>query len=160
MAPSTTYTRSKALRTIISAGLTAGVLDALAAMTMLMIRGGKNPLAVWSYVASAAFGQEALTGGTPMVVWGLVFHFFIALTFAGFFFLIFPAIRQYINQPVIVGLLYGIFVWLIMNRVVIPLSKLPAQPFDLSKAWIGIVIIMVFVGLPIALIVNRNYVAR
>ncbi|GAB3694955.1 hypothetical protein GCM10027592_16480 [Spirosoma flavus] len=129
-------------------------------MAMTMIRGGKNPLVVWPYVASGAFGPEALTGGTPMIVWGLLFHFLIALTFAGFFVLIFPAIRQYINQPAIVGLLYGVFVWLIMNRVVIPLSKLPASPFDLSRALIGMAIIMVCVGLPIALIVNRYYVAR
>ncbi|QDK78519.1 DUF1440 domain-containing protein [Spirosoma sp. KCTC 42546] len=158
--PASSSAVNKSVRTIIYAGLVAGLLDAVAAMTMLIIRGGKDPAAVWRYVASGVFGKEALTGGTDMVAWGLAFHFFIALSFAAFFFLIYPQLHRYISRPVAIGLLYGILIWLVMNRIVLPLSKAPAQPFDPARAAIGMVIIMVMVGLPISLIVSRHYSGR
>lgn len=154
------FSSNKSVRTILRAGLVAGILDAIAAMTLLIIRGGKDPAAVWRYVASGIFGKEALAGGTAMVIWGLAFHFFIALSFAAFFFLIYPQLRRFINSPAVVGLLYGILVWVIMNRVVLPLSQIPAQPFDLTKAVISMLIIMVMVGLPISLIVSRHYLSQ
>ncbi|GAB3998070.1 hypothetical protein GCM10028807_44790 [Spirosoma daeguense] len=161
MAQPASSNRSKSLATVIRAGLIAGILDAIAAMVMLMVRGGKDPSAVWLYVASGVFGQDAFTSGASMVIWGLAFHFIIALAFAGFFFLIFPLIHQYISQPAVIGLLYGILIWLIMNRIVLPLSNVsPASQVDPIRVGIGMVIIMVCVGLPIALIVNRHYVAR
>ena len=148
---------NRAVRTVIWAGFVAGVLDALAAMTLFMIRGGKNPTDVWKYVASGLFEKVALTGGSDMVLWGLAFHFFIALSFALFFFLIYPRLHRLIPSPVVAGLLYGVFAWLVMNRIVLPLSNVPAAPFNLVRALIGMAIIMVMVGLPIALIINRYY---
>lgn len=147
-------------RTIVKAGLVAGILDAIAAMGMTIIRGGKDPSVVWRYVASGVFGPEALTGGVPMVLWGLAFHFLIALLFAAFYFLIYPQLQRFITSPVAIGLLYGILIWLVMNRVVLPLSKVPSAPFDLSKAAIGMALIMIMVGLPISIIVNRHYLSR
>ncbi|GAB3959326.1 hypothetical protein GCM10028805_55230 [Spirosoma harenae] len=148
----------KPIRTILLAGLATGMLDALAAMLMTIIRGGKDPLIVWKYVASGAFGKEALAGGTDMVIWGLAFHFLIALTFAALFFLIYPLLRRFIDNTVIMGLLYGIPVWVIMNLAVIPLSKIGATPsFDLSKVAIGMGILMVCIGLPNALIVGKQF---
>ena len=147
---------TKAVRTIIRAGLVAGVLDALAAMAMVLIRGGKDPLIVWKFVASGVFGKEALAGGTPMIVWGLAFHFFIALSFAALFYMIYPQLRRFIDNPVAMGLLYGILVWVIMNLIVVPLSRVTVQPFELSRVAIGMSILMVCIGLPIALIVSKN----
>lgn len=148
---------NRAVRAVVGAGLVAGVLDALAAMTMFMIRGGKDPSDVWKYVASGIFGNVALIGGWEIVVWGLTFHFFIALSFALFFFLIYPRLHRFTNQPVVIGLLYGLFVWIIMNRVVLPLSNVRSVPFDPVRALTGAAIIMVMVGLPISLIINRYY---
>lgn len=149
--------RNKSIRTVLSAGLVAGILDALAASILFMIRSGKSPVGVWQFVASGVFGQSAFDGGAAMVVWGLVFHFFIALLFASLFFLIYPFIREYVSRPAIVGLLYGLLIWLIMNRIVLPLSNTPAQSLDPARVAIGMAVLMVFVGLPIALIVNRHY---
>ncbi|MBD2757597.1 DUF1440 domain-containing protein [Spirosoma validum] len=151
---------NKFIRTILRAGLIAGLLDALAAMGMFMVRGGKNPAVVWKYVASSVFGKEALTRGTGMVIWGLVFHFLIALIWASFFFVIYPALRRFIVTPAISGLLYGIFVWVVMNLVVLPLSYVTPQTFELSKVLIGSGIIMVCVGLPISLVVSKYYLGR
>lgn len=147
---------TKAVRTIIRAGLIAGVLDALAAMTMVLIRGGKDPLLVWKFVASGVFGKEALARGTVMIIWGLAFHFFIALSFAALFYLIYPQLRRFIGSPVAMGLLYGILVWVIMNLLVLPVSRVTTQPFEFSRVVIGASILMVCIGLPIALIVSKS----
>ena len=158
--PSSLPARQSALSTIVRAGLVAGALDALGAMCTFMLRTGKNPVDIWKFVASGIFGKEALTGGTGMVVWGLVFHFCIALIWASIFFLLYPTVRRFISNPVVAGLLYGILVWLIMNLIVLPLSHVTVQPFELSRVPIGVGVLMVCIGLPISLIVHRYYSAR
>lgn len=152
---------TKFIPTIVRAGLVAGTLDALGAMTTFMLRGGKNPALVWKYVASGVFGKEALAGGTDVVIWGLIFHFLIALIWAVIFFMIYPTLRRFISNPIVTGLLYGVLVWVIMNLVVLPLSHIPpAPPFDLSKALIGMSVLMICIGLPISLIVSKHYSGR
>lgn len=151
---------SKSVRTIIWAGLVAGTLDAIGATVVFMLRGGKDPSGIWKYVASGVFGKEAFTNGSGMALWGLFFHFSIAVTFAVFFFLMYPIIRRFFRNPVLVGLLYGILVWFVMNLIVLPLSNVTTQPFELSRVLIGMGILMVCIGLPISLIVSRQYSER
>ena len=151
---------TSSIRTIVRAGLVAGALDALGAMTTFMLRGGKNPAIVWKYVASGVFGKEALAGGTTTVVWGLVFHFCIALTFAAFFFLIYPTLRRFISSSIVLGLLYGVLVWVVMNLIVLPISNVAPQPFELTKVLIGMSVLIVCIGLPIAIIVSKHYLGR
>lgn len=50
---------------------------------------------------------------------------------------------------------YGIVVHIVMQVVVIPLSRIGWLPFSLSGAAIGVLIQVVCVGLPISLTVNR-----
>lgn len=154
---SPSYTGTKPIRIILRAGIVAGILDALAAMMMVLVRGGNDPLVVWKYVASGAFGPDALTDGPSMIFWGLAFHFFIAFSFASLFYAIYPLLRRFIDSPTAMGLLYGIPVWVIMNLIVIPASRIKMAPFELSKVAMGMGILMVCVGLPIALIVSKNY---
>ncbi|WP_420150895.1 hypothetical protein [Spirosoma sp.] len=68
---------------------------------------GKNPAVVWNYVASGAFGKDALTGGTDMIVWGLAFHFIVALLWSAFFFAIYPALRRFVANPIGLGFCMG-----------------------------------------------------
>ncbi|MBN8821983.1 MULTISPECIES: hypothetical protein [unclassified Spirosoma] len=154
---SPSYTTNKPIRTILRAGVVAGVLDALAAMIMTLVRGGNDPLIVWKYVASGAFGPNALTDGPSMIFWGLAFHFLIAFSFASLFYAIYPSLRRFIDSTTAMGLLYGIPVWVIMNLIVIPASRIKMAPFELSRVTIGMGILMICVGLPIALIVSKNY---
>jgi uncharacterized membrane protein YagU involved in acid resistance len=145
-------------RAILIAGLTAGVLDALAASGMFMINtNGRNPAQVWRYVASSIFKAKAYTGGDIMVVWGLLFHFMIAFIWTCLYFLVYPELKFLQKNTVTGGLLYGIFIWIVMNFIVVPLSFVQTAKFDLVKAIPGIIILMVCVGLPIALIIGRFY---
>jgi hypothetical protein len=158
--PETSSAVNKSVRTILWAGLVAGTLDALGATIVFMLRGGKDPAGIWKFVASGIFGKEAFAGGSGMVVWGLVFHFCIAITWAIIFFQLYPTLRRLISNPVVLGLLYGIVVWLVMNLGVLPLSNVTTQPFRLSGVLIGMGVLVVCIGLPISLITHKYYSGR
>lgn len=144
------------LRIILFAGLTAGFLDGAAAViNYLITSNGKNPIRIFNFIASGVFGKKAFGGGWVMTAWGLLFHFIIACLFAAFFYFLYTRIKFLSRNILISGILYGIIVWLIMNLAVVPLSNTPPLPFVLSKAIIAILILIFFVGIPIALIVHK-----
>jgi hypothetical protein len=158
-----TITHSHALssanpwRTIILTGLLAGTLDAIAAIVVSQA----SPAAVFKFIASGAFGAgKAFSGGDIMIVWGILFHYFIALSWTALFFFMYPALPLIRKNKYITGLLYGIFVWIMMNRVVIPLSEIPQKPFNFKGALTGMSILMVAIGLPISILTHRYYVRK
>ncbi|HEY0730205.1 MAG TPA: hypothetical protein VGD38_19120, partial [Pyrinomonadaceae bacterium] len=88
---------------------------------------------------------------------GLALHFLIATTWTVVFYFVSRKLRFLIEQPVVWGLIYGVVVYAVMNFVVLPLSQFPPSrtPPTLTGRLIGLVIIMFFIGLPIAVIVRR-----
>jgi len=52
--------------------------------------------------------------------------------------------------------LYGVVVYFVMQRVVIPLSRANRNPFSLKFMIIGIIIHIFCVGLPISLSVRKH----
>ena len=156
--PVNTNTSSR-MKTIFRAGFIAGILDISAAMVTYMIMvPGKNPVNILNYVASGVFGKEtAYAGGLTMSLLGLIFHFVIAFIWAILFFLIYPYFNKLVKNKWVAGILYGILVWIIMTRVVVPLSNTPKNPFKLSSAIIGVVTIIICIGIPISLIADHYY---
>lgn len=137
-------------REAIKAGLLAGLLDISAAFIQYYARTGRNPLAVLKFIASGVFGRRALTGGSDMIVWGLVFHFIIALAFAGLFFWLAARLPVLRRAWIGAGIAYGLIAWAVMNGVVVPLSRTPELPFSWSNALIAMAILIACIGLPIA----------
>lgn len=137
-------------REAIKAGLLAGLLDISAAFIQYYARTGRNPLAVLKFIASGAFGRRALTGGSDMIMWGLVFHFIIALAFAGLFFWLAARLPVLRRAWIGAGIAYGLIAWAVMNGVVVPLSRTPELPFSWSNALIAMAILIACIGLPIA----------
>jgi hypothetical protein len=144
------------LRTCLQAGLLAGTLDGIAGLWLYYNATGKNPLGVFPYIASGVFGRAAFGGGGPMLAWGIFFHYLIATLFAVFFVLIAGQVRWLRQHWVLAGLLYGAFVWAVMNLGVVPLSNVSRGPFNLANAILNLGILLVSVGLPISWITNRN----
>jgi len=96
-----------------------------------------------------------------MMIAGLLFHFLIAFIFTLFFFFIFPKIKLRQGNAILVAIVYGIFVWAIMNRIVIPyFTKLDHISFDLKKASIAAFILIVCIGLPIVIGTKKYYRGR
>ena len=146
--------------TIVKAGILAGTLDIICALVQFYLQTGKNPEAVLKYIASGVFGPSTLKGDILIELYGLMFHYFIAFIWTILFFLVYPKISLLSRNRFISGCGYGLFVWIIMTRVVVPLSNTPKIPFNFGRAVIAILILMFAIGQPISYLVNRYYSTR
>jgi len=152
--------KSNFWKTIVLAGLLVGSLDIIAALVNFYIKTGKDPLIVLKYIASAVFGKSAFSGGNTMAIWGLLLHFLIAFIWTFFFFLLYPKLRLLSWNRIITGILYGIFIWIIMNQLVVPMSKATAGAFNMKQAIIAVLILIAAIGIPLSFIAHRYYVVR
>ena len=150
--------KSSPVPTILLAGLVAGILDGAAATIQFMINsGGKSPAIVFKYISSALLGKEAYAGGTGMVILGILLHMLIATIFATIFYFLYKNINWISKNILLSGIIYGILVWVAMNRVVVPLSKIASpKSFDITKAITAMLILIAFIGIPIALITHKR----
>lgn len=144
-------------KTIVLAGLLVGSLDITAALVQFYIKTGKDPLIVLKYIASAVFGKSAYSSGNVMAVWGLLLHFLIAFIWTILFFLIYPKLRLLSWNRVVTGILYGIFIWIMMTQLVVPMTKVSAGAFNLKEAIIAVLILIGAIGLPLSFMAHRYY---
>ena len=151
-----------ALKPVLVGGLIAGTLDLTAACVSAWLRSGTTPIRVAHFIASGAIGQSsAFAGGYKSALLGVAFHFLIATVATAVFYLASRGLHLLIQWPVPMGLLYGVLVYLFMNFVVLPRSAITQRGTPtLSSRVIAALIIMFFVGLPIALIVRRYSAVR
>ena len=147
----------KLFKTILLTGFVAGTFDALAAIINYYVVTGKSPVIVFNFIASGIFGSDAFTGGLPIAFLGLLFHFVIATLFAAFYFLIYPAIEPFGKNRITNGIVYAIFVWLIMNLIVVPFSNAPKMPFHWNKTLLAAGILIICIGIPISYITSAYY---
>jgi len=145
------------LKAIVKTGFVAGTLDGLAAVFILS-KG--NFTGVFQYVASGAFGKTAFGGGAVMTAAGVGFHYFNAFAFTLFYFAALPYLSFLRKQVLLSAILYGAFVWCVMNLLVVPLSKITMAPFDLRGASLNMVILVVCIGLPISYFANNFYASK
>jgi len=156
---SSEFRKRNSFKTILIATLIAGTLDALAAVINYTINGGKFPSKIFQYIASGVVGQQAFTGGISMTILGIIFHYSIAFAFTLFFFLIYPRLKILSKNKILTAVAYGIFVWLVMNLIVIPTSNINAFPSDIKQGLVGAVILIVAIGLPLSFIISKYYQA-
>lgn len=135
---------------IIKAGLLAGTLDLSAAFLYFYIATGKNPLFILQYIASALLGQKALEPQWTNYLLGFILHYCVALLFTLLFFKAYPRIRLFHKNRLLTAVIYGTFVWCVMNLLVVPASQIGKFPGSLSGALINMVILMICIGLPLS----------
>lgn len=140
---------------LILIGLLAGSLDILAAFADAWLSNGTSPIRILKIIASGAFGPSAREGGGAMIAFGLIIHFTIALSFSLFFYLIYPFLVKYISNKVLQALLYGLFIWSVMNRIVLGFTWMGVPPFDFYRMAKAALILTAAVGLPLAFLVPR-----
>ncbi|OMQ10552.1 DUF1440 domain-containing protein [[Flexibacter] sp. ATCC 35103] len=148
--------------TIFLSGLIAGTLDILAAVIVYAVLLEKTTaIKILKSIASGIFKKDAYTGGSQMAWYGLGLHYIIAFTFAWFYFIIYPYLPFLKKNAIISGFLYGIFVWIVMNLIVLPIvfPLLPEKHFDFPLL-LSILILMFCIGLPIASITRKYYSFR
>ncbi len=148
--------------TVFLSGLIGGTLDITAAIVVYaLVLQKTTPIKILQSIASGIFNKDAYTGGSQMAWYGLGLHYIIAMIFAWFYFTIYPYLPFLKKNALISGFLYGIFVWIVMNLIVLPIvfPVLPAKHLDFPLL-LSIVILMFCIGLPIALITRKYYVLK
>lgn len=145
--------------TIFLSGLIAGTLDILGATFVYAVVLEKTTaIKILQSIASGIFKKDAYTGGSQMAWYGLGLHYLIAFIFATFYFTIYPYLPFLKKNTIISGFLYGIFVWIVMNLIVLPIvfPVLPEKHLNLPLI-LSIIILMFCIGLPIAFITKKYY---
>jgi hypothetical protein len=138
-----------ALRAITVGGLTAGALDLTQACVLF---GGNIP----RVIAAGLLGPKAIHGGAGTYVLGVLLHFFIAFSFAAFYYAASRRLVFLTEHPLVCGLVYGAAVEEVMNLIVLPLSALHSKgPYELHDLIQGLLVHMFVVGLPISFSVRR-----
>jgi hypothetical protein len=145
-------------KTVFLTGLFVGTTDILYAFISSYIKSGKFAEKMFEYIAGGALGLErSMNGGQGAAFLGLFFHYFIAMSFTVLFFLLFTRIKFLSFNKYLVGLLYAVFVNLLMRFVILPMTPLPSQSFILSRVYIDWVLFGIVFGIPIAWNAYRYY---
>lgn len=141
--------KNTALVAILVGGIAAGIVDLLQACILF---GWDIPLVI----AAGLIGRQALHGGVPIYVLGVLLHFFIACSAATTYYLVSLRLTFMKDHPLVCGLFFGGAVEEFMSLVVLPLSALHARgPYTLQSRILGLVVHMIVIGLPIAYSVKR-----
>ncbi len=142
--------------TILLTCLLTGTLDAIAA---ILLSYKIPPAIIFKFIASGWFGKPAMSGGTEMVLWGLIFHYLIAACFSVALFLLYPAVIKLLKNKYIAGLVYGLLIWGIINYGVLPLTNIPKGHGHIHVVGLikGIAALVICVGTPIALMADSYY---
>lgn len=137
-------------RFVLAGGFVAGTLDIVYAIAFWAAMRGIPPHRILQRVASGLLGSASMTGGWGTAMLGLLLQYVIATSMAVVYFLVarrWPLLWQ---QPIRIGALYGVLLYIIMNHVVVPLSA--AAPGSKDPLWVvlSIVVHAFLVGVPCA----------
>lgn len=142
-------------KAVVYGGLIGGAGDLAYALVWAGVR-GTMPMKLLHAVASGAFGQAAFDGGMATAAAGLGFHFLMSLMWAAAFAFVARRRPALTSRPVLSAGALGLFVFLVMRLVVLPLS---AYPFPVTFKPLGTALDLashVFLfALPIVLAVRR-----
>ena len=144
----------RSIRAVLAGGVSAGVLDIVAAFIVYGLRGA-SPVRILQSISSGLFGVAAFQGGMSTAALGLALHFFIAGVATWVYYLGSARMPIFVRRPVAFGALYGIAVYVVMNFIVVPLSAVPKRPFSAHLAAVIVIVHVVCVGMPIAFAVRR-----
>ena len=146
------------LSNLLKAAILVGTLDILSAFIYVFIKTGTFvPFNILQFIASGIWGKKAASGGTTMIVAGLLLHYFIAFSFTLFFFWLFPKLKAASKNKILTGVVYGMFIWVVMNLIILPLSNIAYRPFSIVNAIINVLILIACVGIPLSFMASVFY---
>jgi hypothetical protein len=136
------------------ATLLVGTLDISDAFIFYGLR-GMPPVRILQGIASGIYGRRALGMGNRSALIGLICHFIIAFC-ATTVFLLAACKLPLARRPWLYGALFGVALYIVMNYIVLPLSKIGLRPMPPLVPLVNGVAALVFcIGIPLALIARR-----
>ena len=149
-------------RAILWAWLACGILDITSAV-VITIANGSKPARMLQGIAASVLGPQSFKMGAATAILGLAMHFLVALSATLVFYVASRRWPAMLANPLVSGILFGVFWLLVMYRGVIPalaalrplwIANPPKRP--LPDLWpVPLFVHMTCVGLPIALAMSR-----
>jgi hypothetical protein len=150
-------TMNRFFKAVLLTGLFVATTDMVSAFITQFIKTGKYADAMMYYIAGVGIGiKNAFPGNEWVALLGLFFHYFIAMSFTLFFFLIFPRVKFLHYNKYLIGMLYAVFVNLVVNQVILPLFQ-PRWPFTIARSYIDWVVFGIIFGIPIVYNTYKYY---
>lgn len=151
--------RPRILTAILIGGTAAAILDIAYAFTVWSLK-GVGPEVILRAVASGLLGAPAFGGGSSAAALGAGLHWLMAVVMAAAYVGAGARLPILLKRPIIAGGLYGLALYFVMDRIVVPLSAAPAgAPLSLAMTLGQIAAHIFLVGLPIAL-AARHFAGR
>jgi uncharacterized sodium:solute symporter family permease YidK len=143
------------------AGLLTAITDGLFSSVLSVVFYRSTVQRLFQGVASTLLGPDALNGGWPTALIGMLMHVGVAFGWSAVFLLLvmrLRRVRETVASPsgvVKMAAVYGPFIWMVMSLVVIPL--LVRRPPTIGfRWWVQFFGHFPFVGLPIVAMSARG----
>ena len=144
--------RRSTLRTLLTGGLCVAAGDGFDALTYFGWIRGIAPRRIFQSVASGLLGPAAFDGGVLTFLLGIFLHVVVATCVFTTYWLVSRRWPLLLRRPVPCGLLFGLCAYVVMERVVLPLSAVPQRGGPTLPTLLnGVIGHAVLVGLPAAL---------
>jgi uncharacterized membrane protein YagU involved in acid resistance len=130
------------------ASFAAGIPDIFVAAALSRASAGR----VFQLIASGVLGEASYAAGSRSMVLGLCLQIAMSFVIALIFNIAFSYVAAIHRSPLMFGALYGVVIFIVMNFVVVPLSRTyPKHQWD-RKSVIAMLIVMILFAEVIALI--------
>jgi uncharacterized membrane protein YagU involved in acid resistance len=139
---------SKLFISALLAAVAAGIPDVFVAAALSRTTPGR----ILQTIASGVLGKASYDGGATSMLMGLCLQVAMSFVIALIFNIGFMQIASVHRNPLTFGALYGLAIFVVMNFVVVPLSRAHPQPHWDVKSVVAMTIVMVLFAEVIALI--------
>lgn len=138
--------RSPAWGAIFAGGLLIAVGDAAFAISLWFDWNAAGLVRVFQSIAVGVLGRASYDGGLPAALLGAALHLFMATSFVAAWAFVARRWRALLERPLAYGAAYGVVLYVVMNFVVMPLSRVNATPSLRHPDWIAMSVVahMVF----------------
>ncbi len=150
----------RAFGAVIRIGLIAGTLDITDAIVFVAFR-HVMPGRIFQYIASGLTGPWAFHAGVASMALGVLIHYTIAMFWTFLYWAASERLPILVRRPIICGLLYGALVYILMNFVALPLSRVHHAhgPAPLPSLINGVLALLFCIGLTVALLTRKQRLA-
>lgn len=117
----------------VRAGLIAGIAGSLSIMVVvagILVLNGRDIFTAARLIATVVYGPEAAFGVAPIIV-GTLVHLITGGVFGAVFAWLIPCLPR--GFWIVVGLIYGLIVWLISSFIILPVVAPPMIAADANK---------------------------
>jgi uncharacterized membrane protein YagU involved in acid resistance len=128
--------RAIAWNPVFLAGFLIALADMAFAITVWFSWNATGFEKVFQSIAVGVLGKASYDDGVPAAVLGAALHLFMATTFVAVYTLVARRVQALLSRPLAYGPAYGALLYVVMNFIVMPLSRVNASPSFRHPDWI------------------------